>query len=65
MKGWKGMVGTLLFTALAGALGVGVVYWQDLDKNWSVIVVGACAAVIPVVINYLNPQDERYGIVGR
>lgn len=32
------------------------------DK-WQTWVIAACASALPVIINYLNPQDGRYGSV--
>lgn len=32
------------------------------DK-WQTWVIAACASALPVIINYLNPQDGRYGDV--
>ena len=32
------------------------------DK-WQTWVIAACASALPVIVNYLNPQDGRYGSV--
>lgn len=34
----------------------------SFDK-WQTWVIAAAAAVLPVVVNYLNPSDDRYGTV--
>jgi len=31
--------------------------------EWQTWVIAACASALPVIINYLNPQDGRYGDV--
>lgn len=36
---------------------------QDIfSMDWKQIVSGAVAALIPVLINWLNPNDPRYGV---
>jgi hypothetical protein len=30
--------------------------------NWKEIVSGAVASLLPVIINWLNPNDPRYGL---
>jgi hypothetical protein len=32
------------------------------DK-WQTWVIAACASSLPVIVNYLNPTDDRYGSV--
>lgn len=31
------------------------------EMNWKSLVSGAVASVLPIIINWLNPSDTRYG----
>lgn len=33
-----------------------------LTLNWIQVLTGAAASLLPVIINWLNPKDPRYGI---
>ena len=51
--------GTLVKVAAGAALGA-LVDWLA-TSNVSPLVVAITAAVTPVLVNYLNPSDSRYG----
>ena len=51
--------GTFLKIALGAALGALASWITTADVH--PLVVAITAAVVPVVINYLNPDDTRYG----
>lgn len=55
-------VGTLLASVVAA--GVGVLEW-DTWLEWRPVVAGAAIAAAVVVLNALNPGDDRYGIGAR
>lgn len=33
-------------------------------ENWQTWVIGALVSAVPVIVNWLNPADARYGRVG-
>lgn len=49
------------FKAAAGAAIGAFASWVS-TANVSPLVVALCAALTPVVVNYLNGQDPRYGV---
>jgi len=51
--------GTLVKVALGAALGA-LLDWV-VTAEVSPLIVGITAAIVPVLINYLNPMDGRYG----
>jgi uncharacterized protein YacL len=51
--------GTLVKVAAGAALGA-LVDWLATSEV-SPLVVAITAAVVPVIVNYLNPADSRYG----
>lgn len=51
--------GSFVKIAIAAALGALGSYLATAEVH--PLVVALTAAVLPVVINYLNPQDTRYG----
>lgn len=53
----KVFVGTVLALAVADFATTGSL---DLSR-WQPWVVGALSAAVPVVVNWLNPADPRYG----
>ena len=52
-------MGSVVKIALAAALGALGSYLATAEVH--PLVVAIAAAVIPVVVNYLNPADDRYG----
>lgn len=64
MKGfeeWLATSPTASFLKIMAAAGLGAVASWVVTAQVHPLVVAICAAVIPVAINYLNPQDVRYG----
>jgi len=51
--------GTMLKVAAGAGLGA-LLDWM-LTSEVNPIVVVITAAMVPVIVNYLNPQDARYG----
>lgn len=52
--------GTFFKVAAGAAIGA-VASWVS-TANVSPLVVALCSALTPVIINYLNGQDPRYGV---
>lgn len=52
--------GTFFKTAVGAAIGA-VASWVA-TANVSPLIVALCAALAPVLLNYLNGQDPRYGV---
>ena len=46
---------TLVLTQMASGLSV-------LNLDWGVLLNGAIVSFLPVIINLLNPKDNRYGV---
>lgn len=57
LKSWLNVFVASLITALIVVLGDGTVTVEDL---WYVLV-SAAVAVLPVIKNYFDPNDHRYG----
>ncbi len=57
LKSWLNVFVASLITALIVVLGDGTVTVEDL---WYVLV-SAAVAVLPVIKNYFDPNDPRYG----
>jgi hypothetical protein len=57
LKSWLNVFVASLITALIVVLGDGTVTVEDL---WYVLV-SAAVAVLPVIRNYFDPNDHRYG----
>lgn len=57
LKSWLNVFAAAVITALIVVLGDGNVSVEDL---WYVLVAGA-VAVLPVMKNYFDPKDTRYG----
>lgn len=57
LKSWLNVFGAALLTALVVVLGDGSLSVEDL---WYVLVAGVIS-VAPVIKNYLDPNDARYG----
>lgn len=57
LKSWLNVFVAAVITALIVVLGDGNVSVEDL---WYVLVAGA-VAVLPVMKNYFDPKDTRYG----
>lgn len=57
LKSWLNVFVAAVITALIVVLGDGNVSVEDL---WYVLVAGA-VAVLPVIKNYFDPKDTRYG----
>lgn len=57
LKSWLNVFAAAVITALIVVLGDGNVSVEDL---WYVLVAGA-VAVLPVIKNYFDPKDTRYG----
>ena len=58
---------TALKVGVSVVLAMAVADWTatgtiGFDK-WQTWVIAAAAAALPVIVNYLNPQDDRYGKV--
>jgi hypothetical protein len=58
---------TALKVGLSVLLAMAIADWTStgtisFDK-WQTWLIAAISAAVPVVINYLNPQDNRYGTV--
>ena len=62
MKQWlaKTWEASILKIALGAALGAVASWLVSADVH--PLIVGIGAAVIPVIINALNPADDRYGV---
>ena len=45
---------TLVLTQMASGLSI-------LSLDWGMVLNGALVSFLPVVINFLNPRDTRYG----
>lgn len=58
---WLATSPTASFLKIILAAGLGAVGSWAVTAEVHPLVVAICAAVIPVAINYLNPQDVRYG----
>ena len=64
MKGfeeWLATSPTASFLKIMVAAGLGAVGSWVVTAQVHPLVVAICAAVIPVAINWLNPEDFRYG----
>lgn len=57
LKSWLNVFVAAVITALIVVIGDGNVSVEDL---WYVLVAGA-VAVLPVIKNYFDPKDTRYG----
>lgn len=57
LKSWLNVFAAAVITALIVVIGDGNVSVEDL---WYVLVAGA-VAVLPVIKNYFDPKDTRYG----
>lgn len=57
LSSWANVFIASAITALIVVLGDGALTWNDL---WYVLIAGA-VAVLPVIKNYFNPGDTRYG----
>lgn len=57
--------GTALKTFVAVLLGAAVSDWAGAGAinlmDWQSWVIAGCVSAVPVVVNYLNPSDPRYG----
>lgn len=53
----KVFVGVVLAMAVADWTTTGAIAFG----NWQTWVIAACASAVPVVVNWLNPADPRYG----
>jgi len=62
MKGWKGIISTLLIIFVTAVIGAAVAAGLDVQGNWRAILIAGVSAVLTAVVNYLNPKDARYGI---
>ncbi len=62
MKTWLAQTweGSIVKIALGAALGAVASWLTTADVH--PLIVGVGAAVIPVIINALNPADKRYGV---
>jgi hypothetical protein len=58
---WLATSPTASFLKIMTAAGLGAVASWVATAEVNPLVVAICAAVIPVAINWLNPQDVRYG----
>lgn len=61
---WLATSPTASFLKIMVAAGLGAVASWVATAQVHPLVVAVAAAVIPVAINYLNPQDVRYGNLG-
>lgn len=59
---WLATSPTASFLKIMVAAGLGAVASWVATAQVHPLVVAVAAAVIPVAINYLNPQDTRYGV---
>ena len=59
---WLATSPTASFLKIMVAAGLGAVASWVAPAQVHPLVVALAAAVIPVAINYLNPQDTRYGV---
>jgi hypothetical protein len=66
---WLGRspLASALKVGISVILAMAVAEWTQsgtiaFDK-WQTWVIAACASALPVIVNYLNPQDGRYGDV--
>jgi len=57
IKSWLNVFVAAVITALIVVLGDGNITWEDM---WYVLVAGL-VAVLPVIKNYFDPNDTRYG----
>lgn len=60
-------LGTALKTFAAVALGAAVADWSGSGAislgNWQTWVIAGAVSAVPVIVNWLNPEDYRYGRV--
>lgn len=61
-ESWLATSPTASFLKIAVAAALGALGSYVASAEVHPLVVAICAAVIPVVINYLNPADGRYGV---
>ena len=60
IKSWvKVFLAALASAFLADLSSVFVVTWSD----WQVYITAGVAALLPVVISWLDPSDDRFGVV--
>ena len=57
----KVLLATVLTVALADIVATGSF---DALANWQTWLIAGLAAAVPVLINWLNPTDPRYGRTG-
>jgi len=57
LSSWANVFVAAVITALIVVLGDGQITWNDI---WYVLIAGA-VAVLPVIKNYFDPKDTRYG----
>lgn len=60
-EAWLATSPTASFLKILLAAGLGAVGSWVATAEIHPLVVAICAAVIPVIINWLNPSDTRYG----
>lgn len=60
-EGWLATSPTASFLKIAVAAALGALASYVATALVHPLAVAVCAAVIPVVINFLNPADQRYG----
>lgn len=58
LRSWLNVFVSAAITALIVVLGDGEVTLQD---GWYVLIAGA-VATLPVIKNYFDPKDDRYGV---
>lgn len=59
----KTLLTVFLSSALAAFIGLGINIFDITLEGWKGIAGAAIAAVAVAALNYLNPRDDRYGIV--
>ena len=59
----KTLLTVFLSSALAAFIGLGINIFDITLEGWKGIAGAAIAAVAVAAFNYLNPRDNRYGIV--
>lgn len=55
LKAFLAIFFTLVLTQLASG-------HSALDLDWGVVLNGALVSFLPMVINFFNPKDTRYGV---
>lgn len=67
MSSWLAFapLGTAVKTFVAVLVAAAVADWSGAGSismaNWQTWVIAAAVSAVPVIVNWLNPADERYG----